>query len=69
MITIVGENIRKYRKLKGLSQEKLAHLCDIETRMISQYENGKVDTNITMLCLIAEHLGIKPGQLFEEPHK
>ena len=29
---ILGENIKKYRKLRGLTQEKLAELIELEIR-------------------------------------
>ena len=66
MISIVGANIRRQRKLKGLTQAQLAYMCDITPGMISDYERGKIDINITAICLIADNLGINPGQLFEE---
>jgi transcriptional regulator with XRE-family HTH domain len=67
MITVVGHNIRRYRKLKGLTIEKLGFLCDTDPRQISAYENGKVDINLTMLCLIAKKLEIEPAALLQLP--
>jgi transcriptional regulator with XRE-family HTH domain len=67
MIKIVGANIRKYRKLKHLTIKELAYMCDITPSMISDYERGIVDTNITTLCLIAKKLEVSPSILFEMP--
>lgn len=66
MIKIVGQNIRKYRKLKGLTIMQLSYKCEISTKQIGDYERGKVDTNITMLSILAKHLEIKPFLLLME---
>ncbi|RAJ28884.1 helix-turn-helix domain-containing protein [Pedobacter cryoconitis] len=63
---IVGKNIVKFRKLKGLSAERLGILCDVEQASISKYENGKVWPNLKTLSKIASALGIKIVQLFED---
>ena len=59
----LGRNIRKFRKLKGLTIAQLAYACEIEPKQLYNYEYGKVDTNITNLTLIAEHLGVEAYQL------
>jgi transcriptional regulator with XRE-family HTH domain len=65
MIKIVGANIRKYLKIKHLTIKNLAYMFDITPSMISDYERGIVDTNITTLCLIAKKLEVSPSILFE----
>ena len=65
LIKIVGENIRKYRKLKELTIAELSYVSGVATNQIGSYERGEVDTNITMLSLIAKHIGVKTAQLFE----
>ena len=59
----LGRNIRKYRKLKGLTIAQLAYSCEIEPKQLYNYEYGKVDTNITILTLIAEHQGVEAYHL------
>ena len=63
----VGKNIVKYRKLKGLSRRRLALLCLVEYKSLSNWEKGKVDTNITNLTLVAKALEIRTALLFDEP--
>lgn len=63
LLKSVGENIRHYRKLKGLSLRKLSILTDIEYSQIYKYEAGTVDTNITMLSILALHLDIETFEL------
>ena len=36
----IGENIRKYRKMNGLSQEQLAEKINISVTHMSHIENG-----------------------------
>lgn len=59
----VGLNIRKYRKLKKLTIVKLAYATNIQPKAIHNYEHGLVDTNITILTLIADAVGIEAYQL------
>lgn len=54
----VGRNIRKFRKEKGMSQETLAHLCDIDRTYMSYIENAKYNVTLQKLCDIANVLEI-----------
>ena len=40
----VGKNIRKYRKLKGWSQNRLANECNYSTTFIANIENNAFQT-------------------------
>ena len=37
---MIGKNIRKFRKEKGLSQEKLARAADISLNTLTKLESG-----------------------------
>jgi len=37
---MIGNNVRKLRKKKGLSQEKLARLADISLNALTKIESG-----------------------------
>jgi transcriptional regulator with XRE-family HTH domain len=39
--TILGENLKRYRTFKGLSQAKLAEILKISPNFISDIETGK----------------------------
>ncbi|MFD1957597.1 helix-turn-helix domain-containing protein [Paenibacillus thailandensis] len=52
----VGENIRKCRKLKGLSQEQLALRADINASYMGQVERGEKSPTIDVLGKIADAL-------------
>lgn len=42
--TTIAKNIRKYRKEKGLSQDKLARLADIAHATIIKIESGGIQS-------------------------
>lgn len=44
-----GENLRFHRNQKGLAQEKLAELADLDRTYISLLERGK--RNPTLICI------------------
>ncbi|HEU4964053.1 MAG TPA: helix-turn-helix domain-containing protein [Bacilli bacterium] len=54
---VIGENLRKYRLLKGLTQEELASgLCSVS--QLSKVENGKTHLNRALLKQMANRLGV-----------
>lgn len=57
-------NIKKYRLQKGLTQEKLAELCDISPDYISEIERGKKTPSIKRLIIIADILKIETYKFF-----
>lgn len=61
----IGENIRKYRKLKGISQTDLANLCDFERQNMYAIETGKKNITIETLVKISKGLGIKVRDLID----
>lgn len=54
----VGENIRKYRKEKGLTQSELAHKTSLALSTIQRYEKGHRQPTMQVLQKIADALGI-----------
>lgn len=61
---IVGKNIKKYRKLRGISQEKLSELVSISTSAMSCIERGKSYPEPETLGKIVKALNIKLNKLF-----
>ena len=63
---LVGKNIAKYRKLKGLKQTELAEKCNLSDGFISDMESDTFRTiSLNTLYLIAKVLEINIMQLFE----
>lgn len=54
----IGENIRKYRKLSGLTQKELGILSGTSERTIQQYESGKRQPRIEQIQKIAPYLKV-----------
>lgn len=54
----VGQNIKRIRLLKGLSQENLANALDKSTNFISLVENGKTGISIPTLIGFCKELRV-----------
>jgi len=64
--TTIAKNIKKYRKEKGLSQDKLARLADISHATIIKIESGSnKNPTIETLAKIAKALGIGVDDLIK----
>ena len=63
----VGKNIKKYRKMKGWSQSKLATECNFTDTFISNIENNTFQTfSLDTLYHISKVLQVPIKLLFEE---
>ena len=52
---MLNDNIRKYRKEKGLSQEELAVKLHVVRQTVSKWENGKSVPDAEVLTRIARY--------------
>lgn len=66
--TIIGKNIKKYRKTSGLTQEQLALKTNLSYGFIKNLEAKNVHATISIetLELIAECLNVKISNFFED---
>lgn len=64
-----GENLKKYRKANGLSQDNLARLLNLDRTMISKYEKGVVIPSLDKIELICNELGITETDLYNSNRK
>ncbi len=60
----LGERIRKSRKAKGLSQEKLGEICSISTAHVGHIERGSRIPSLETLFKISKELDISMDYLF-----
>jgi len=63
---IVGANIKRLRKERGLSQEVLAGEAGLAMRHIGRIERGEGNPTVSMLAKIATVLGVKPIDFYAE---
>lgn len=61
---LVGQNLRRARLERGLSQEELAHEAGISTSFLSQVESGIRSLTITKLQDLARALRVPIPKLF-----
>lgn len=61
---ILGKNIRKYRELRGYTQEKFIEKIEIGTTAISNIECGKAFPSHETLTKIVNVLDVEPHLLF-----
>ena len=61
-----GVVLKKHRKNAGLSQERLAELCDIERTFISMLERAERRPSLSMTFDLAEALNLPPSELVRE---
>lgn len=66
----IGENLRKIRKSKGMTQETLSNITKISITSIQRYELGKRQPNIEIITKFAEALEVPVDKiLFNENDK
>lgn len=61
---IVGANVRRLRKARGLTQEQLGFEAQIAMRHVGAIERGQASATVGMLGRLAKALGVEPGTLF-----
>lgn len=63
---VLGNNIKKIRKKRGIKQEELAELIGLEVKSLSLIETGAGFASAKTLEKLANILKISFAQLFEE---
>ncbi len=64
---VIGDNVRRLRKPKKLSQEELADLCGYHRTYVGMIERGERNITIATLEALAGALGVEPLALLV-PH-
>lgn len=60
-----GRNLKKFRRMKGLSQEELSLELDLDGSYIGKVENAKLNITIDKIISIADYFGIDVIELFK----
>jgi transcriptional regulator with XRE-family HTH domain len=65
LLTNFGLNLKNLRKTKNLSQEELAHMCELDRTYISSIERGKRNLSLINIYKLSKALNISVCQLLE----
>lgn len=65
MRSIVGANVRRLRRAKGLSQEALADLASMHRTFVGHIERGETNVSLDTLERVADALGETVSRLLE----
>ena len=61
---ILGQNVRLYRKLAGLTQEKLAEKANLTPTYLSDVERGRENISVDAVARIAKAVGVELEDVF-----
>lgn len=65
---IVGENVRRLRLARGLTQEQLAFEAQIDLTYLGGIERGRRNPSLEVMARIAQSLQVKPADLVDNDH-
>lgn len=61
---MIGNNLRKIRKKKRLSQQKLGEVLGVSRQTINSIENGKYNPSLELALLMIEYFEVEIHDLF-----
>lgn len=64
IIKVFGQNVRKYRNVRGYSQEELAAISGLHRTYISDIERFKRSISLDNIQRIADALSVETYRLF-----
>ncbi len=64
-MSTLGENIRRYRLLKNLSQQKLGELLGFSARTVSDWECNNTEPSVNTIKQLVKVLDITYDELFD----
>ncbi len=59
----IGENIKRLRKEKGITQEGLSEICNVSCVAVSKWENNETYPDMTLLMPLAHYFGVSIDEL------
>jgi transcriptional regulator with XRE-family HTH domain len=65
VVQLLGRNVRRYRKLRGMTQEQLALEAGMERSYVSDLERGQRNPSVRALGRLAYALSIEPRALLD----
>jgi transcriptional regulator with XRE-family HTH domain len=64
MFALIGETLRRFRKEKGLTLEKLGEMAGLGRGQLSRIENGRQEATLSTLAKILRCLEVSRWELF-----
>jgi transcriptional regulator with XRE-family HTH domain len=59
----LGQEVRRWRKLRGYSQEELAERADLVQHHVSRIETGEAEAGLLVLFRLCRALDVTPSEL------
>ena len=66
---VVRNNIKYYRIIRGLTQEKISELIGVNEKHYCNLENGRYNLTLDIIDRISRILNKEPWELLKEQHK
>ncbi|OGW11166.1 MAG: hypothetical protein A2W77_03585 [Nitrospinae bacterium RIFCSPLOWO2_12_39_16] len=66
---LIGARIKSIRDAKGMTQERLAEVMDINSKYLSNIERGKENPTLDMLIKLANALEVEMWEMFDFGHE
>ena len=63
----VGENIKRLRKQRGLTQEQLADKVNVVRSTVTQWESGWSQPRMGKVNLLSQIFGVDPSEIVDDP--
>ena len=60
------KELRKIRKMKGVSLRKMAKALEVSAQLVSMIERGKVPLKVDEYCKMCAVLGVSPSELLRD---
>jgi transcriptional regulator with XRE-family HTH domain len=63
--SVLGENVRRLRRERELTQEQLAFEAQIDLTYVGGIERGRRNPSLVVIARLAAALGVSPASLLE----
>jgi DNA-binding XRE family transcriptional regulator len=64
VLGFIAANTRRWRLRRGMTQEGLAELADLDLRFVQRIERGTTNLSVSALIALADALKVEPTALF-----
>ena len=61
----LAHKVKTFRLKRGLTQQDLADISEIDRKTVNRIENASYSINLTTLFALAEALGVNPSDLID----